>query len=518
MVSNMALTDNSNVSNDDELTEDQRNDAIADALSLLMGKGKRGRRNKTVHLADVVRHEGPGIQIPKTVSLGTAIEVLQRKKDEEEEFTNVSAVIPAFPYDGAYAMKKAMEKLFGFVVSKKCMCGRNHNSDIKIVVDAQGTTVTVPWGDFQVPNINGHLTTSYTWEGKRVVFRITGNIQGVSKANFDALVELTTHYAVNESIYKGKAFSVAFKDEDGDTNPIPDIKFMDVRSARKPIYSTRLEEQFENDVLAYVTHPDLVRPLNGGVLKRGVMLDGPYGTGKTLASEWMAKIGTEQVNPWTYILVTDPTDFVNAYHMASAYEPAIVFVEDLDKIAGTDRTTEVDKILNILDGVNTKHRDIITVFTTNHADQVTEAMYRPGRIDFRMRVTPPDAEAAVRIAIEYAKGKIEGSAADFTDAGEAMNGMIPPTIKEAVARAQIRAVRRTGSGDALINNTDLVNAARAIEDERQVDRVTEDEWTRVGKAVGAKVMMEVGKSLTLSTSSNGKAKPDHYAPTASPAR
>ena len=450
--------------------------------------------DETVHLADVVRHDGPGIQIPADLELDTAINILSRKRDEEEEETYVSATIPAFPYDGAHALKLAMEELFGYVVSKRCLCGRNHNVQIEVVTDAAGTMVTVPWGQFEVPNIEGHLETGYTWEGKRLVFQIQGNIKGKSKPKFDTLVKLTQRYAIERSIYRNKAFSVRFRDEDGCTKPIPEIKFLDVARAQEPIYTASLEEQLRNDVLAYITHSDLVRPLNGGVLKRGVLFAGPYGTGKTLAATWIARQAVE--HDWTYIYVTDPNDFYEAHMLARAYQPAVVFVEDVDKIAGVERTQEVDRLLNCLDGADTKKLDVMVVFTTNYGERITQAMYRPGRIDFLFRATPPDADAARRLVWSYADGRIDGTIADLQEAGNRLAGKIPATIKEAVARAQVRAVVRSGNQDALISNEDLVRAAESIEAERTTYEANDpSDVEKLGRRFGASVLRETADLL-----------------------
>lgn len=447
-----------------------------------------------VHIADVVRHKGPGILIPEDMELNDGIDILTRKRDEEEEMTSVRAIIPAFPYDGAHALKLALEELFGYVVSKRCICGRNHNTQMEIVVDAAGNMVTVPWGDFEVPGITGHLSTGVTREGKHLVFMLYGQIKGKHKPKFDAIVTRTKLLVSERSIYKGKALSVQFTDDDGDALAIPEIKFLDVSQAQTPIYSADLEEQYRNDVLAYITHADLVRPLNGGTLKRGVLFAGPYGTGKTLAATHIARVATD--HHWTYIYVSNPTEFHDAHMLARAYQPAVVFVEDVDKIAGVERTSEVDKLLNTLDGADTKRLDIMVIFTTNHGDRVTQAMYRPGRVDFLFRAQPPDAEAAIRIAIEYARGRITGSFEDFQEAGEALKGNIPATIKEAVARAQIRAVTRTNDPEASITNTDLVSAARSIEAERATyQSVDESDVTKLGRDVGYRVLTAASEML-----------------------
>src|SRR3990167_6162821 len=70
--------------------------------------------NKTtiVNLVEVVRH-GQRIVLPEGLTAEAAIEVLQRKQRQEEEAITMSEPIHAFPWDGAIALKKAMEQTYG---------------------------------------------------------------------------------------------------------------------------------------------------------------------------------------------------------------------------------------------------------------------------------------------------------------------------------------------------------------------------------------------------------------------
>lgn len=466
---------------------------VVEALGSLLEDG-----SEEVHLSNIVRHDGPGIQIPEDMELDDAINILQRKRDEENETRSISSTIPAFPYDGAHALAIAMEEMFGYVVSARCgLCNRNHNENMKLAVDAKGTTVDVPWGAFHVPGIDGTVSTGYARDGKRFIFRIQAEVKGKHVAKVNELIERTKEVVRTRSIYKGKAISVKFTDDEGQTLSIPDIKFVDVSEATEPIFSLALEDKLRHDVLSYVTHSERVRPLNGGTLKRGVLLAGPYGTGKTLTAAWIARKATE--NGFTFIYVEKPSEYYLAHLLARAYQPAILFAEDVESIAGHGRTTEVNQLLNVLDGADSKRFDIITVFTTNHGPDISKAMFRPGRIDIVMVVDAPDAEAAVRLAAHYAGGLIvEGE--DFSQAGERLANKIPATIKEAVARARIRAVTRDGDPNARINNNDLVFAAESIENERHAfDAPTEGATEAFGKRVATVVFEESSRLMNETT-------------------
>jgi len=452
---------------------------VDEALDSREEGGSRKRARK-VAVAEVTRYEGPGIQVPQNMPLRTAVNILTRKLQEDETMVPVSANIPAFPYDGAYAMSQAMTELFGYVIAdnRKDMFGNNSNENMELVIDHRGTTVTVPWGRFQVPGIDGVLTTGYTWENKTVIFQIQGEIKGGSVPAFKLLVEKTKEIVQKRSIYRGKALRVRFTDDNGRTLPVPEIHFVDVDRATQPIFSQHLEDTMKYDVMTYVEQPELARSFNGGTLKRGVLLAGPYGTGKTLTASWIARRAVEQ--GFTFWYVDKPENFHSAYLLAMGYQPSILFVEDVDAIAGHERTDEVNQLLNVLDGVATKRADIISIFTTNHGERISDAMRRPGRLDLILQIEAPDAEAAIRLVKSYAQGLVEEND-DFTAAGQRLGGMIPAVIKEAVARARFRAAARTGDPNGLINNEDLVGAATAIGIERGLFGTPDDnELAKVG--------------------------------------
>jgi transitional endoplasmic reticulum ATPase len=449
-----------------------------------------------VTLAEIVRvPDTQGIQIGADLSLENAREILDRKIKEENESQSFSSAIACFPLDGAWALSQALKELFGYVVSAKCSCGQNHNSDIEVVTDAQGTKISVPWGQFHVPGIEGEFSTGYTWQGKRITFQVEAYIKAKHAPKFRMLVKKVEEIVASNSLYRGKALNVEFNDPDtGRPHPIPMIRFVDVVDAQEPIFPQVLADQLEYDVMSYVTHADLVRPLNGGTLKRGVLLAGPYGCGKTLTAKYLADQATQR--GWTFFYVNSPGEFYNAHLLARLFQPAIIFVEDVESIAGHERTEEVNRLLNVLDGTDSKMFDIMCVFTTNHGQRINEAMFRPGRMDITMRVTEPDAEAAVKLAVHYAAGRIEGGMDELKEAGLKLAGKIPATIQEAVGRARIRAVVRTGQEDSLITNKDLVAAAESIEQERTMFRkVDEAEVQKMGLRIGRNVLQETARTL-----------------------
>jgi transitional endoplasmic reticulum ATPase len=62
--------------------------------------------------------------------------------------------------------------------------------------------------------------------------------------------------------------------------------------------------------------------------------------------------------------------------------------------------------LNEIDGVESKGKELITILTSNHAENINQAMLRPGRLDAVLSIQAPDAFAAEKLIRLYARGLI----------------------------------------------------------------------------------------------------------------
>jgi hypothetical protein len=140
----------------------------------------------------------------------------------------------------------------------------------------------------------------------------------------------------------------------------------------------------------------------GGRARRGLLLTGPPGNGKTMACRWIWEACRRR--HWDWRLVTP-----SLYRQARASDDAeeairalfnlerrgVVFFDDMD-IALRDRETGAESddqavFLTALDGI-TIAEGIVYVFTTNcKLDLIDRAFKRPGRIDLVMHFDVPDA-------------------------------------------------------------------------------------------------------------------------------
>jgi transitional endoplasmic reticulum ATPase len=177
---------------------------------------------------------------------------------------------------------------------------------------------------------------------------------------------------------------------------------------------------------------------NGVPVKRGVLLGGTYGTGKTLAATCASRLAED--NGITYVYCPRASELADAIEFAKQYQsPAcVVFCEDIDRAVNGERTVAMDDILNIIDGIDSKKANIITVLTTNDLDGINPAMLRPGRLDAVIEVTPPDAKATERL-IRYYGGESISANEDLTEAARVLSeqGAIPAIIAEVVHRAKL---------------------------------------------------------------------------------
>lgn len=458
---------------------------IGDLLERLV---KMEENRGPIDVANVVRHEGLGIVLPPGMPIEQAVRILRRKLEEDERKTTMLATINAQPFDGAIAFHAALKERFGYVLHTPASFFGGGTASKTIEVDAYGGTVDVPLGEYEVGGIDGSFIAGFTRENGKVLFEIRANIQGKHRSLFDEIVARTKVIVATSSLYRGKTMKVQFVDEDGDPLDIPIITFVDVRNAPRPIFSREVEEIFDNDILAYVQHPDIIRELEGS-LKRGILLAARYGLGKTMAASHFASQANQ--NGFT-VIYTTAAEALQALELARQYQPAVVFAEDIDTAANS-RDEEANELLNELSGIGNPP-DVIAVFTTNFPERIDEAFLRPGRMDVVLTLTPPDAEASVRIARAYA-GEFMDAQMDYSEAGESMAGEIPASIQEIVRRAKVRA--RVGGYNILLP-AHLIAASQSMKREREVLKPEKpaDEVDRFGHSIGKGIADSLGPLLS----------------------
>jgi transitional endoplasmic reticulum ATPase len=439
---------------------------IAEALQTislqLAAEGSTHRKGQDV---EVVR-SGSKVIVPDDAPLADVVASLQRRMKEEEQVVAVSHQFNLTPPEGAVAFMHALNELFGFVnpIATPGFFGDTPPQFVSIE-HAPGQHMDIPLGRLTFAGISGWIQVNIDWKDGIPYFGIAGQVKGKDKPRVDKIAAAVRRYAGEHSIYRGQAILAVFPDMN-DATSIGDFfpKFIDVSKAdeRNLIFSDEIAELVNVTLFTPIEQTKECRE-NNIPLKRGVLLEGPYGVGKTLTATVTAKKCTE--NGWTFVYIKDVRQLRKALEFARQYQPAVVFAEDLDQALQDPhrRSDSVNEILNCIDGIEAKSSEIITVLTTNNVQSITQAMLRPGRLDTVVPVRAPDAAAAERLVRLYAGERMD-STEDLTDVGLTLAGQIPAVIREVVERSKLSAVRRVrlNGGEMKITSPDVNVAAQGM--------------------------------------------------------
>ena len=435
-----------------------------------MAKDLSELQHNKVSVVDVV-HFGEKITLPENMSAEDAIVALERHATYMQQTVEISSNFDAFPWDGANALALAIERRFGFAVAQATpsFFGSEPPKMINIEV-GPGQNKRVPWGRFSLPGMKGYVETGVSQNRGRYVFAIRANVLRNDEDTINALFADVKKILENESIYAGKAIKIRFRDDSGKVLSMPEPQFMSVDHINREqlIYSKEIAEAIETNLFTPIERVQDCEA-NDIPFKRGVLLGGPYGTGKTLAATVASRIA--QDNNVTYVYVPRADELADAIEFAKQYQTtaAVVFCEDIDRTVNGERSIAMDDILNILDGIDTKSSRILTILTTNHLQNINPAMLRPGRLDAIINVTAPDAEAAERL-IRYYGGDAIAADTDLTAAGKHLDGQIPATIAEAVKRAKLVQLRLQEPGTKITQLTSdaITEAANTMSEQNRI--------------------------------------------------
>lgn len=234
------------------------------------------------------------------------------------------------------------------------------------------------------------------WPGTVAGFRLH-TVRGITfaRVHFGPDTSLNAHglqlLVVDRSQY-AKLFRIALE-----------LKRQPDAEVPRPVMPEAHEQVLWQNTINFLEPENLARiKLFGGRAKRGLLLTGPPGNGKTSACRWIE--GEADKRGWTTKNVT-PDEYQSARRQCNPAEAVrelfqaggrgVIFFDDMD-IALRDRTTvkETDDqavFLSALDGLNV-NEGVVYVFTTNCAMELIDpAFRRPGRIDLTLHFPKPDS-------------------------------------------------------------------------------------------------------------------------------
>lgn len=404
---------------------------------------------------DDVVFEGTKVVLPATMkNLSQAIDYLERKRAEEEEFTQFVRIFRYRPWDGALGAYNAFKKVFGLVTQQASpgFFGSTPPSMIDVATGPNEIT-QVPWGDMTLPIIPDAVIRFGAVNDREwgQLFRIVVTSPRKYRYHVEGLFRAVQEELDSNSIYRGKAF---------DGQEMPGFLDLSAVDPSKVVYAADTQRQLDANLWTLIEHTEAARTL-GEPLKRAVLLEGPFGTGKSLAAILTAQRAV--AHGWTFIQCrAGQDDLQTVMQTARLYQPAVVFFEDIDTLASSGEDDQVTGLLDLFDGVQAKGTEVIAVLTTNHKERIHKGMLRPGRLDAVIHIGALDT-AGIMTMIRSLVPADKLGVLDSEPIGTAMRGFMPAFVREAVGRAVRYALSRgKGATDFLLETADFVDAANGL--------------------------------------------------------
>jgi hypothetical protein len=424
-----------------------------DGFAALMQAAKEA--GKPITGDEVEFHDGPKISLPKGMTYPKAYDVLQRLEKESEQETQFDRMFRYRPDDGAYATFMSIKNRWGMLLGKsiQTMFG-TIKPEIRTINIGVNQTLQVPWGNIQIPHMPGLVIFIGEAQDRDygTIFGIRATGPRKYKEEVEGLFDDVTAYLESNSIYRGHAIS-------GSNDP----QFLDLTSFRADqiVFSQQVMRALEGDLWAPLRYTDTMRK-EGIALKRSTLLYGPYGTGKTSIGQMTAQVATE--NGWTFFSARPGRDKAeDVLRTARLYQPAVVFIEDIDTESSSPDADDVTKLLEAFDGITSKGGEIIVAMTTNHIDRIHKGMLRPGRLDAIIEVDALDRPGVERLVKNVVSSEKLSADVDYDAVFTAMEGYLPAFIKESLTRAVTYSISRSaGSSDYHIETNDIVDAANSL--------------------------------------------------------
>jgi DNA polymerase III delta prime subunit len=307
-------------------------------------------------------------------------------------------------------------------------------------------------------------------------------VAGRDDAELQEFLDALARFADAHSVYRNKIFELRFEptgmEYGNDYQQAFQIQFLPRHDIDPDeiILEDEVRTLVERNVIDFHRRREQLARL-GVPRKRGLLLYGPPGNGKTYTCKFLAGMLADATT--IFASGTALANIRSIFSVARQFQPSMVVLEDIDLVYSEREINpyapQLGSLMDELDGAADAD-NLVVILTTNSIERVESAIKdRPGRVSQCIEVPNPGAH----LRQKYLKCLLNGFDSDrleFDELVEMTDGASHAFIKEFVYRSIQIASSRTGASE------------KSLPLELEDFRLCRDEMTKQGGKAGRSII------------------------------
>jgi len=264
-------------------------------------------------------------------------------------------------------------------------------------------------------------------------------VAGLSTDDAQAVLRELADLRSELNVYRGQLLELV----PGPGGVVVDFPVLPVTTRDDVVLPEQVLRRVERHTLDVAAHREALLAAEQH-LKRGLLLHGPPGTGKTHTTRYVVQ---QLAGSTVFLLSGESLHLIGMVTaLARELQPAVLVLEDVDLVAedrgfGPGPSPVLFALLDAMDG-SAADADLLFLLTTNRADLLEPALAaRPGRVDVAVEIDLPGSDARRRLFDVYSRGVPLRLTAEEVDAVvERTEGVTASFVKELLRRAVLEAL------------------------------------------------------------------------------